>query len=241
MDTIEIILPSSKKTQQVAVDRKRMKTCRLKVYPDKSVVVSVPQTTPMDWIQGFLDQKSEWIEKKIEAFSRTTGYAATTEIRNGQSIKLMGEDLIFSVSRSNKACVYREGKTICISAPDVNSQESLLRLFEKWWRKESLIILQEKTDELYPIIGKYGIDEPKIALRKMKTLWGSCSVNRKTITFNQYLIKARPACIEYVVLHELIHFIYPNHSKQFYDFLSIQMPDWRERKRILDLDVVHGL
>ena len=95
--------------------------------------------------------------------------------------------------------------------------------------------------EYYPIIKKYDKDLPKIQVRKMKTLWGSCSVNRGVITFNQYLLKAKPACIDYVVLHELVHFIYPNHSKQFYDFLSIYMPDWKERKKVLDQDVVHGL
>ena len=69
----------------------------------------------------------------------------------------------------------------------------------------------------------------------MKTLWGSCSVNRNKVTFNQYLTKAKPACIEYVVLHELVHFLYPNHSKKFYDFLSSYMPDWKERKKVLDI------
>lgn len=241
MEIIEITLPSSKKRQQVAIDRKRMKTCRLKVYPDNTVVIAVPQTAPIDWIESFLAQKSAWIENKIEKFSKTTGYAATTEIRNGQSIKMLGEDLIFSVFSSNKANVYKEGKTICVSTPDINSQEKLLQLFDKWWRKEAIQILQAKVDELYPIIGKYGINKPHVALRKMKTLWGSCSIKREVVTLNQYLIKAKPACVEYVVLHELTHFLYPNHSKKFYDFISIQMPDWRERKKVLDMEVVHGL
>ena len=101
--------------------------------------------------------------------------------------------------------------------------------------------MNERVEALYPIIRKYDKSLPKVYLKKMKTLWGSCSVDRGAVTFNQYLIKAKPACIDYVVLHELIHFIYPNHSKQFYDFLSIHMPDWRERKTVLDQDVVHGL
>ncbi len=96
-------------------------------------------------------------------------------------------------------------------------------------------------DKLFPIIEKYKLSKPKITLRKMKTLWGSCSPDRGIITFNQYLTKAKPACIEYVVLHELVHFLYPNHSKQFYNFLSSHMPDWKDRKQILDQDVVHGL
>ena len=123
----------------------------------------------------------------------------------------------------------------------INDQEKLMQQFEKWWRKEALIYLDERVEALYPIIRKYNKALPKVYLKKMKTLWGSCSVDREVVTFNQYLIKAKPACIDYVVLHELIHFIYPNHSKQFYDFLSIHMPDWRERKTVLDQDVVHGL
>ena len=57
----------------------------------------------------------------------------------------------------------------------------------------------------------------------------------------EYLFKANIRCIQYVVLHELTHLLYPNHSKQFYDFLTVQMPDWTERKKQLDHEVVQGL
>lgn len=241
MEIQEIILPSTKKLVLVEIERKQMKTCRLKVFPDLTIKLSTPKSAPAEWIKDFLSEKSGWIEDKLEEFNKTTGYAATTEIRNGMSIKHLGEDLIFSVAYSDKNVVYKEGKIIHVCSNDINSQDKLLVLFEKWWRKQSLEILAAEMERLYPIIRKYGVAYPKIALRKMKTLWGSCSVQRGAVTFNQYLIKAKPACIEYVVLHEIVHFIYPNHSKKFYDFLSIHMPDWKERKRILDQDVVHGL
>jgi len=218
-----------------------MKTCRLKVFPDQTIKLSTPKSATVDWISDFLKEKSDWIEAKLEQFSKTAGYAATTEIRNGMSIKFLGEDLIFLVKHSDKNVVYKEGKIIHVNSNDINNQKNLLTQFEKWWRKESLVILSTEMERLYPIIRKYKVTYPKIALRKMKTLWGSCSVEKGVVTFNQYLIKAKPACIEYVVLHELVHFIYPNHSKQFYDFLSIHMPDWKDRKKILDQDVVHGL
>lgn len=241
MEKLEIILPSSKQLISVSVDRKNMKTCRLKIYTDQTVVISVPSSVPKEWIQIFLEQKANWIEKKLERFAATIGYASTNEIRNGYSIKMFGEDLIFSVSKTDKNYIYREAKTICIGNTDPNNQEKLMEQFEKWWRNESVRFLEKRIAEYYPIIKKYDKSLPKVQVRKMKTLWGSCSINRGIITFNQYLIKAKPACIDYVVLHELVHFIYPNHSRQFYDFLSIYMPDWKERKKILDLDVVHGL
>lgn len=241
MRSVSILLPSSGKSVSVVIDRKHIKTCRLKVYPDQSVRFSVPDSVSDEWIIKYLNQKSEWIEQKINLFIMTTGYASTNEIRNGFSIRMYGEDLIFSVSESPKNYIYCEGRNICIGNKNPNDQTKLMTQFETWWRKESLIFLENRIKEYYPIIRKYGKPLPKIQLRKMKTLWGSCSVNRGIITFNQYLIKAKPACIDYVVLHELVHFIYPNHSKQFYDFLSIYMPDWRARKKVLDQDVVHGL
>lgn len=225
----------------VVIERKRMKTCRLKVFPDKTVKFSVPLATPMEWISDYLDSKSQWILDKLQKFERTKGYAATTEIRNGVSIRYLGEDLIFSVSESKRPLVYQDGKTLYVCALDINDQDRLLGQFSKWWRNESLKHLNAQVDRLYPIVGKYELSKPKILLRKMSTLWGSCSPSSGIVTFNQYLTKAKPACIEYVVLHELVHFLYPNHSKQFYNFLSSYMPDWKDRKKILDQDVVHGL
>lgn len=241
MESFSILLPASQKEISVLIDRKNMKTCRLKVFPNLTVSLSVPSTVSAEWICSFLNEKSKWIENKLERFSSTSGYAATSEIRNGFSIKMLGEDLIFSVAYSSKNKIYLEGKTICISTSYQNDPDRIMKLFESWWRNESVSFLERRVLEFYPIVQKYGVSLPQVQIRKMKTLWGSCSANRNVVTFNQYLIKAKPACIDYVVLHELVHFIYPNHSKQFYDFLSINMPDWKERKKILDLEVVHGL
>lgn len=59
--------------------------------------------------------------------------------------------------------------------------------------------------------------------------------------FSQRLLEAPRNCIEYVVMHELCHFIHPNHSKQFYGFLTMLMPDWKERKTILDKSATYWL
>ena len=58
---------------------------------------------------------------------------------------------------------------------------------------------------------------------------------------NYYLYKAPGPCIEYVILHELAHFLYPHHDQNFHDFITIYMPDWQERKRLLDYEIVLGI
>lgn len=240
MNTVNIQLPSGRSCI-VLIERKRMKTCRLKVFPDSSVILSLPEAASDEWAASFLQDKSTWLEKKIDGFKKTVGYAATNEIRTGYSITLLGQDLVFSVVQAENSKVLLDGKIIYVYSTDVNDQGALQALFQRWWRKQALEELIQRVDHWYPIIEKYGISKPRVYVRRMKTLWGSCSAERGAVTFNLFLIKAKEACIDYVVLHELTHFLYPNHSKLFYVFLSNYMPDWKERKRILDQDVVHGL
>ena len=100
--------------------------------------------------------------------------------------------------------------------------------------QESLLadpaIFTEILDEVYPAFIPYGIARPKLRIRTMKSCWGSCLVNKGIITLNRKLLMKHRECIEYVVVHELCHFIHPNHSKEFYKFMEQFMPDWRERK-----------
>jgi len=74
----------------------------------------------------------------------------------------------------------------------------------------------------------------KVTIRKMKTRWGSCNYHKKSINLNLELIKKPLECVEYVIFHELTHLIYPNHSKDFYNYLLTYMSDWKRRKERLE-------
>ena len=91
-------------------------------------------------------------------------------------------------------------------------------------------IFNEILDEIYPLFIPYGVKKPVLRIRTMKSCWGSCLVNKGIITLNRKLLMQPRECIEYVVVHELCHFIHPNHSKEFYKFMEQFMPDWKERK-----------
>lgn len=241
MDSFQICLPESGGNVVVSIERKKMKSSRLKVFPTMEVKISVPYGVSNGWIEKYLSEKACWIEEKLQKFKSTTGYASTSYIKNGMSIKIFGKDMIFSVHQSEKKYIYAENKLIHIGCSNIQDQDALMSVFEKWWRQKALECYKQYVDRLFPIVGKYNTAYPSLRVRKMKTLWGSYSLNTNTITINQYLLKARPSLIEYVILHELVHSIYPNHSKSFYDFLGTHMPDWKERKKVLDFEVVHGL
>jgi predicted metal-dependent hydrolase len=234
----------------VVIERKKISSCRLKVFPAENgsrvkqpgqVKFSVPLETSSDWISRYLQSKKEWIIQKLENFKKTNGYGATGAIGHGMSIRMLGQDMLFSIHKTENPLVYASYRSIHINTPAPDSPQILIQLFETWWRKQACSLYGEILDSLYPVIGKHGVKKPAFCIRKMQTLWGSSSPHRGAITLNFYLLKARRPCIEYVVLHELTHFLYPNHNKEFYNFLTLYMPDWRNRKEILDNDVVRGL
>lgn len=104
----------------------------------------------------------------------------------------------------------------------------------RFLEQQCKMVFNEIVEELYPLFQKYGVEKPLLRSRDMETRWGSCLTKKEIITLNKWLLEAPGNCIEYVVMHELCHFMHPNHSKHFYAFLSMLMPDWKERKQFLD-------
>lgn len=226
----------------VQVIRKKIKNVHLKVFRSLEVVLSVPSTVPNDWIDSFLENHVDWIDSQITKYKKSSGYNNLSSIRSGSSTQLLGKDVRIYKESSLTDRVELDEKKICIFLKDASNEERFQKLFDQWWRNTASDIFQSETEQLYQkIFKKYGLNQPKILVRKMKTLWGSCTPSKDKITLNEYLLKADIRCIQYVILHELTHLLYPNHSNEFYDFLTIHMPDWKERKKQLDNEVVQGL
>lgn len=226
----------------VKIVRKNIKNVHLKVFRSLEVVLSVPVQVPQEWIADFLNKRTVWIDNQITKYKLSGGTNTLDSIKNGTSVQILGKDMriVFEPSLDNH--IAADEKRITVFMQDTSDAELAQKMFLKWWKQEAERVLTQELDVLYEkVFKKYQVPKPSIHIRKMKTLWGSCTPSKSKITFNSHLYKANIRCIQYVVLHELTHLLYPNHGKQFYDFLTIHMPDWQERKKQLDMDVVQGL
>ena len=242
METIILNLGAINGQVSVQIIRKNIKNVHLKVFRNLDVVLSVPMTVHSDWMDSFLNNHIEWIDDQITKYKKSSGYNNLSSIRSGSSTQLLGKDVRIYKEASLIDQVELDEKKIFIFLRDISDEEQAQKLFDQWWRNTASDIFQSETEKLYQkIFKKYGLNQPKILVRKMKTLWGSCTPSKDKITLNEYLLKADIRCIQYVILHELTHLIYSNHSKDFYSFLTIHMPDWKERKKQLDNEVVQGL
>ena len=225
----------------VQVIRKNIKNVHLKVFRDLSAILSVPSSTPDEWAKEFILSKSKWLEKQIEKYKQSSGYNNLTNLKSGSSVQLLGKDVRISKKSATKNFIVMDENNITMHLKNIDDGVSSNKLFEKWWREKAFDVFENEVEKLMPIFRKYGIAQPQIVIKKMKTLWGSCSKTKNKITLNEYLLKADILCIQYVVLHELTHLLHNGHNSDFYLFLTIHMPDWKVRKKQLDTEVVQGL
>ncbi len=104
----------------------------------------------------------------------------------------------------------------------------------RWLKQYQNMVFEKIMQEKYTLFQKYKVPYPKLRVRYMTSRWGSCQPKKGIITLNSQLITVPRNCIEYVVLHEFVHFIHPNHSRQFWNFVTMMMPDWKERRAELE-------
>ncbi|GBF33332.1 zinc metallopeptidase [Desulfocucumis palustris] len=226
---------------EIIIERKNVKKIRLKVFPDGVVKLSAPLGVSDEWINDYLGGKAKWIEKSLNYFKDAQANEFETIIHSGISTRILGRQNRIIVNEGKICKIEQKEDHVFIQSPTTGDKQALQKQFEHWWQKQSRSYFLQVIERLYPVIAKHGIAKPALQVRKMKTLWGSCSRKHGKINLNYYLYKASPPCIDYVVLHELAHFLYPKHNKDFYEFLTVHMPDWKERKRILDHEIVKGL
>ena len=118
-----------------------------------------------------------------------------------------------------------------LSVGEDSSKEQRERLMTEWYRK----LVKEKALEL---TGKWekiiGVKTQSVQVRNMLTRWGSCNVRKGRIWVNLQLAKKPVECLEYVVVHELVHLLEKGHNSIFIGYMDEYLPDWRIRKNILN-------
>ncbi len=222
--------------------RKNVKNININIKPVGNVVVSANDDVSIDVIKKFVEQKSSWILKNISYFKDTQPEVIRKlEYISGESIRYLGKQYRLKIVKSDIEYVKFLRGYICIYVQNDKDIRLKEKLFNSWIEERTNIVFNEVLGNVYYLIGKYGVEKPKIRIRKMKTRWGSCLVKDNLIILNRNLIMAPKYCIEYVILHELIHFIYKNHDDRFYNLLFVLMPDWESRKKILDEEVVKNI
>ena len=236
MDTSNVrIVAAQGREISYCLERKNVKNLNLRVRKDGTVFVSANETVSCKEIDDFVCSKAYYIVEAIERFHNMAKYKPQPkQYVSGETFCIQGRGLRLQVSQAKKDCISSDGIYICLEVKDVKDFEKKKRIVTRFLDQQCKDVFGEVLDELYPLFAKYGVDKPILRIRDMETRWGSCLVKKGIVTLNKRLIEAPRNCIEYVMMHELCHFIHPNHSKGFYMFLTMLMPDWKGRKLHLE-------
>ncbi|MCK9398269.1 MAG: M48 family metallopeptidase [Methylobacter sp.] len=211
----------------IAVDvvLKDIKNIHLSVYPPTGKVrIAAPLRMDLDTIRVFAITKLGWIksqQKKLREQQRET----PREYLDRESHYVWGKRYLLQLVEKNAApeVELKHNKMrlqIRPASSDVKKQEIL----EAWYRE----ILKDAVPAL---IGKWepliGVKVERFFVQRMKTKWGSCSPKSKSIRLNTELAKKPPECLEYIVVHELVHLLEPTHNTRFITLMDRFMPKWR--------------
>lgn len=215
--------------------RKNVKNINMRVKADCEIHVSANPNTPADYIDKFVASKSGFIARALEKYSERKKYELKErQYTEGECFRFLGKELRLEVRQADWDSVYPDGEYLYLCTRDENDIKKKEKLVLNWFKAQAGLIFDEICRKIYSEIQGFVVSYPVIKTRRMKSMWGSCRPKKGVITLNIRLIEAPEKCIEYVVLHEFAHFVHPNHSRDFYAFIEKLMPDWKERKTILD-------
>lgn len=220
---------------EYSLERKNVKNLNLHVRKDGSVYVSANAAVPEERIDEFLISKGTFIKNAQNKFKEQEQYKPLPkQYVSGETFYIQGRALRLKVTQASKDIISSDGVYIFLEVKDPLDIAKKERMVTRYLDRQCKAVFGEIVEEIYPVFQKYDVVPPVLRIRSMDTRWGSCLPGKGIITLNKRLLEAPRNCIEYVVMHEFCHFIHPNHSRHFYDFLSMLMPDWKERKKLLD-------
>lgn len=230
----EIILKDRRIEYELQI--KAVKNINLRIKADRTVFVSASPSVSEKTIEEFLVSKSDYILNALEYYEDIAKYAPKPkQYVDGESFRIFGHDRRLIVVKGTNNAVESDESYITLTVKDISDIEQKRKTMEQWRYYLCKDKIQSLCEAVYPKFQKYGVSYPVLRFRNMVSRWGSCQPKRGVLTFNYALVEAPIFSIEYVVVHEFTHFLQPDHSHRFYQQLAMFMPDWEERKRILEM------
>lgn len=223
---------------QIRVERKKIKNVHLSVYPPKGRVrIAAPETMTLATIRYFAINKLPWIREQQRQLSAQER-ESPREFLDRETHYLWGRRRMLELveTHASPRIEARRDKLILhkLSGWDADRCQQLL---EEWYRLEL-------RSAATPIISRWeermGVRVNKLFIQRMKTQWGSCTPERRSIRLNTELAKKPGDCLEYLIVHEMTHFFERTHNDRFVSKMDQYLPNWRAlREKLNRLPVRH--
>ena len=206
---------------------KQVKNINMRISSKGEVVVSANPIVPMDKIDDFVSSKVSWIVKHQKSMQERSQKSMIDD----KHIVLFGNSLKIRKTTGKYNHVSYDKDTLYVQCREQADPEKVIRQFLDKLCRDVFLDIATLT---FRSLSDYHLEFPDVKIRDMKSRWGSCTPAKNSITLNRKLIHYPFEFIEYVVLHEFVHFIQPNHSKAFYNIIENYMPDYKTRMEMVN-------
>lgn len=210
----------------VEVVRKEIKNLHVGVYPPSGRVrVAAPLHLDEDAVRLAVVSRLGWIRNKQKAFSGQDRQSVR-EMTSGESHYFQGRRYLLDVVETAGAPTVRlrSKKTIELRVPSESSRTARVAALNRWYRQELRALIAPLLAKWEPKVGRAAAE---VRIRRMRTRWGSCNPDAGRIWLNLELIKKPVVCVEYVLVHELVHLHERHHTEKFRERMEALMPGWR--------------
>lgn len=210
----------------------KRRTLEISVYPDLRVQVKASVDKSIDDIKERVKKRAQWILQQQNFFSLYLPKQPPKQYISGESHYYLGRQYRLKVISADTDVIKLQRGVLFVNCIKRNDPIYVKKLLNKWYRKRAEELFIRRLDICCERVKPYKIDKPLLKLKKMVKRWGSCS--KSTIILNSELVKTPSLCIDYVIIHEMCHLKFPNHSQNFYNLLNKTLPDWQKRKKRLE-------
>lgn len=210
------------------LERKNVKNINMRMRPENGLTVSASSHIPLARIETVLRQNQKRILSVLHQYMQQEKPQQLPQcFSNGERVLYLGKYYQLEVYYGFPEGVQLQGEKLCLTAAYPTRSSYCKKIFDAWWNAACEKAICNLCRAVFPIFEAKGVLFPEIRFRTMVSQWGNCRPERGVLTFNTRLLAAPVRCIEYVVMHEFTHFLYPNHSKAFYRFVETEIPDWK--------------
>lgn len=217
---------------EVAVVRKDIKNVHLSILPPAGKVrISAPRHVKTDTLRIYVVSRLHWIRKQQQKL-RDQDRETPRDYIERESHYLWGKRYLLKiVEKDGPPKVERTHRQLILQIRPGASQEKREEILAGWYRDQLRKAVPPLIARWEPMLG---VEVADFFLQHMKTKWGGCSPERKTIRLNTELAKKPPECLEYLVVHEMTHLLEPTHNERFIGLMDRFMPNWRTRRDLLN-------
>lgn len=212
----------------VNIEYKRNRNMYLRVNEDGSLKVTCPRWINHSDIEKFIVERESWIAKNEQVIKKHESSIKTGV--DGETASWLGQVYQVEVIESHKSFLFmnEEEKKMTFFLQENTPQEREKVFYKEAAKMLKAMISERRSEWDQKICASHLLPLPKITIKYMTSRWGSCTPAKSHISMSVRLIHYPQECLDYVLLHEYVHLLVPNHGKSFYNMVAKYMPSWKK-------------